>query len=390
MYALARNMPDNGSILAICVFRYLPQNHTLVRGQATPLRRASRVIHQRTLEPQEHGQMKLRNQVFAIDHHHGQASRTVLSGFPHIAGATMRDKAKFYLDNMSWVHESLIREPRGHRNMLGSIVTAPVNEGSAFGALFLHAFGLFDACGDSTFATAAAALETGLVTMAEPVTRFAIDTVLGPLQIEADVADGVVAEVRFANVSSYLVGTERVKIPGVGEIEIQVAFGGLYFGFVEAKSVPMEVSASAERDIIALSQKIFAAVGEKSTLVDPHTGKAVPLDLMTFVRTDSAEENIYTVANVYRPGRMGRTPSGTGTSAHIALRAAKGEYFPGGKFIQRSILGTDFIGTATETTLSSGTKGVKPVIGAKSYMMGINQHVIDPSDPFGRGFILES
>ena len=103
--------------------------------------------------------MHVTNQIYAIDHHHGQASRTTLSGYPTIHGATMPDKANYYLENLSWLHESLMREPRGHKNMLGSILTAPVNEGSEFGVLFQHAFGLFPSCGDSTFATAFIAIE---------------------------------------------------------------------------------------------------------------------------------------------------------------------------------------------------------------------------------------
>jgi proline racemase len=333
--------------------------------------------------------MRLKNQIFAIDHHHGQASRTVLSGYPFIEGKTMRDKADYYLAKMSWVHESLIREPRGHRNMLGSIMTAPVNPGSAFGALFLHAYGLFDACGDSTFATASAALETGLVKMTEPITRFSFDTVLGPLHVEADVADGVLTEVRFENVPSYYVGRKTISVPEVGEVTLEVAFGGLFFGFIDAKSIPLTVAAQEEKAIIAVAQRIFSAVGPGFDMVDEQSGKQVPLDLITFVEKDLDQPNSYIVANVYKPGRMGRTPSGTGTSAHIALRAALGEYNSGEKFVQRSIVGTHFTGTAAPYTLPSGKTAVKPIIGAKSYMMAISQFVIDPEDPFGTGFILE-
>lgn len=334
--------------------------------------------------------MKLKNQIFAIDHHHGQASRTVLSGFPFIRGDTMRDKAAYYLENMSWVHESLIREPRGHRNMLGSIVTAPVAPGSAFGALFLHAYGLFDGCGDSTFSTAAAAIETGMVEPVEPQTRFAIDTVLGPLQIEADVTNGEITEVRFENVPSYHVGDVTIDVPELGPVTIQMAFGGLYFGFIDAASIGLEVAASAERDIILAAQKIFAAIGDSFDMTDRQNGQPVPLDLITFVKKDAEPANSYTVANVYKPGRMGRTPSGTGTSAHIALRSALGEYTPGERFIQRSIVGTHFTGTAVACDLPAGGQGVRPVIGTKSYMMAISQFVIDPADSFGRGFVLES
>ena len=174
--------------------------------------------------------MLVKNQIYAIDHHHGQANRTVLSGYPTIRGATMREKEAFYLENLSWIHECMCREPRGHGAMLGSIVTEPVEEGSAFGVLFLHANGLFDGCGDSTFGTAAAAVETGLVEAMEPVTRLTMDSVMGPLHVEVDVSAGVVQEVRYDNLPAYHIKTLSIDLPGWGRTAVDLSHcGGQWF-----------------------------------------------------------------------------------------------------------------------------------------------------------------
>lgn len=117
----------------------------------------------------------------------------------------------------------------------------------------------------------------------------------------------------------------------------------------------------------------------------------MPVDLFTFVKRQDADRGSdYLAANVYRPGRMGRTPSGTGSSAHLALRVAKGIHDPDQPFVQHSLLGTHFTGTATRSTLTNGHACVLPSIGTKSFMMGMNQFVIDPTDPFAHGFIVES
>jgi hypothetical protein len=39
--------------------------------------------------------MHVTNQIYAIDHRHGQASRTTLSSYPPIRGAIMADKAEY-------------------------------------------------------------------------------------------------------------------------------------------------------------------------------------------------------------------------------------------------------------------------------------------------------
>ncbi len=335
--------------------------------------------------------MLAKNVITCADHHHGQASRTILSGYPAIRGRTMREKADYYLENMSWLHESTLREPRGHRNLLGAVLTDPVSEDSAFGVIFLHPSGTFDGCGDSTFATGAALIEMGMVAAAEPVTCFSLDTVLGKLDIEADIAGGVVQEVRFRNIPSYHVGDFEVALADGRKLTVEVAFGGLYYGFIDAASAGIELAQQSESQIISTAQALWDAIGEATPLSDPQSGKQVSLDLFTFTARQQADRgSTYLAANVYKPGRMGRTPSGTGSSAHIALRTATGAHDPAEPFVQRSLLGTHFTGTATRSSLPGGHPCVLPMIGTKSYMMGLSQLIIDPADPFGHGFIMES
>jgi proline racemase len=332
--------------------------------------------------------MFVTNQIYAIDHHHGQASRTILSGYPSIRGATMRDKSNYYLENLSWIHESLIREPRGHRNMLGAILTEPVSEDAAFGIIFNHAFGVFDSCGDSTFAAAAAIIETGLIAAVEPVTRFSLDTVLGPIGIEVDVSDGVVNMVRFENVPSYDIGRVTLDVPGLGSVGLDVGFGGQYHGFVDADSMGLEVDRTREADLVSAANRIWAHGGRETGVTDPETGRAIVLNLVSFI-SKNKEKNSYSVAHVYPPGRMGRTPGGTGTSALMGILANRGEYDASDTFTMKSVLGLDFTGTGTPVAMSSGATAIRPKLGAKSFMMGIHHFVIDPTDPFKHGFILE-
>jgi proline racemase len=331
--------------------------------------------------------MYAKHQLTTVDHHHGQASRTVVAGYPTIHGKTMRDKAEYYLANMSWVHESLIREPRGHSNMLGGILTEPVADGSAFGMLFLHANGLFDGCGDSTFCAAAAVIETGRVAVTEPVTRFSIDTVNGPLNVEADVQRGLVSEVRFENVPSYFVERLTARTASFGDVEVETAFGGNYFGFVDAGALGLAIDPAGQRAIIAAALELWDSIDETMLAMDPHNAQRSRIELFTFV--ERKEGNHYKVANVYKPGRMGRTPSGTGTSAHIALRHAKGELDAAKLFVQESVLGTEFRGKARVEATANGDV-VIATIGTKSYLMGIHQFYIDPQDPYANGFLLAS
>lgn len=326
--------------------------------------------------------MHLKNMITAIDHHHGQVSRTIISGYPPIRGATMRAKAEDYAARLSWLHRALLREPRGHRNMLGSILTEPVTDNAAFGVLFLHPDGMFDACGDSTFATACAAVETGVVPAEEPVVRFTVDTVLGALAIEADFADGRVGEIRFRNLPARALGAVCVPM-GDREIRLELAFGGLVYGFVEDRDLGIDLTLASEEEVLAAWRRLQAAMaGAPLALPD---GPVTP-DLITLTqRLPDCDGPCYLVANIYAPGRMGRTPSGTGTSAHMALRQAQGSYDPSTPFVQRNRLGITFTGRGVVTG-----DALVPTIGTRTHMVGIHQFVIDRADPFPEGFVLDS
>jgi proline racemase len=337
--------------------------------------------------------MFVKNQIHAIDHHHGQANRTVLSGYPTIRGATMREKEAFYLENMSWIHECMCREPRGHSAMLGSILTDPVEEGSAFGVLFLHANGLFDGCGDSTLGTAAAAVETGLVPADEPVTRFAMDTVMGPINLEVEVKGGIVVEVRYDNQPGYHIATTSIDVAEHGRIKLDVSYcGGQWFPQIDAKALGISVDKSNRTNILTFGQLVTDALRKMPEVADPESGEPIRFGetnanvISLYSKQDTS--NSYRIANTVAPSFMGRTPGGLPTGALMTLLHQQGKYDLEDKFVNRSPVKTDFRGTGRQLTLPSGRPALATTIGTKSYLMGIHQFVIDPQDPFPNGFIV--
>ena len=337
--------------------------------------------------------MFIKNQIYTIDHHHGQANRTVLSGYPTIRGSTMREKETFYLENLSWIHECMCREPRGHSAMLGSILTEAVNENSAFGVLFLHANGLYDGCGDSTFCTAAAAIETGLVEAVEPITRFTMDTVMGPLSVEADVENGVVKEVRYENLPAYHIASFEIDIAEYGRTPVDVsACGGQYFPQFDARKLGIEVDKANQAGIKEFGRKVTEALLALPPVNDPESGTSVQMGKnntnVISLYSEQTDENSYRIANTAAPDFMGRTPGGLPTGALMALLHGRGEYRPDGTFRNMSPVGTVFSGTGTPKTPPNGTAALATLIGTKSWLMGIHHFVIDPDDPFPNGFIV--
>ena len=330
--------------------------------------------------------MKFKHLITTLDYHHGQASRTIISGYPPIPGRTMAEKSDFFDTHLAWLGHCLCREPRGHANMLGSIITEPVNTGSKLGVLFLHPNGQFAMCGDSTIATAFAALESGIVTPVEPETTFDMDTPAGVIRVKAKVKNGVVEYVSYLNVPSFHLEDRQVHIANIGDLVVNICYGGLFYGLVDVDQIGLSIQTGSGPRLLELGTYILKSMrqDESNRLAPAETG----ITLATFFEMIGDKPLTFRVANIYLPGILGRTPSGTGMSALMALQHAKGVLNVREPFIQESILGLRWEGAITDIDKNETQVTIVPEIRAKSYLMGFHQFVIDSDDPFQQGFTI--
>jgi trans-L-3-hydroxyproline dehydratase len=93
-------------------------------------------------------------------------------------------------------------------------------------------------------------------------------------------------------------------------------------------------------------------------------------------------------AVVIRPGKIDRSPCGTGCSARMAVLHARGQLRPGERFVGRSIIGTEFHCHISEEITVAGRPAVVPVIAGSAWLTGTHQHTLDPTDPFPEGYRL--
>ncbi|MGH9059487.1 MAG: proline racemase family protein, partial [Acidimicrobiales bacterium] len=82
------------------------------------------------------------------------------------------------------------------------------------------------------------------------------------------------------------------------------------------------------------------------------------------------------------------SPCGTGTSALMAALHARGELGLHQPFVHESIIGSRFVGELVGETAVGSHPAVVPTITGRAWVSGINQYLLDPSDPFPAGFLL--
>ena len=91
---------------------------------------------------------------------------------------------------------------------------------------------------------------------------------------------------------------------------------------------------------------------------------------------------------VIDPGKLDRSPCGTGCSARMAVLHAKGELKKGDRMIGRSITDSRFDCSIVEETMVGKKIAIIPSIRGRAWITGTHQLMLDPEDPWPEGYRL--
>jgi proline racemase len=93
-------------------------------------------------------------------------------------------------------------------------------------------------------------------------------------------------------------------------------------------------------------------------------------------------------AVIVSPGRIDRSPCGTGSSARLAVLHARGEIEVGETFVHRSIIDTTFDTRIEALTREGSVDAIVPSVAGQAWITDFSKIGVDPSDPFPQGFTL--
>jgi len=334
--------------------------------------------------------MPYRRVICTIDAHtEGTPERIVVSGLPPIPGDTMVEKNAYARDHLDHVRKLLVNEPRGHRNMCGSYLTAPVSQDASYGVLFLEPGGYATMCGHGTIAICKILVDHKMVNVIEPTTPIVLDTVAGTIRVDVEVCDGKAGAVTIWNVPSFLLAKDVViQMPEYGKVAIDIAYGGNFYAILSAESVGLTIEPQYAEQIISAGVKLQEAINEQ---VDVHHPEEPRIDVVSFVQFYAEpRDDRATMRNVVvsPPAGIDRSPCGTGTSARMASLFARDELSLHEPFVHESILGGLFYGELVGESKVGPYDAVLPAIRGSAYIMGLNSFLLEDSDPYPEGFYM--
>ncbi|MEV4187883.1 proline racemase family protein [Streptosporangium canum] len=333
--------------------------------------------------------MRTKRVFHAVDSHtEGMPTRVITGGVGVIPGSTMAERREHFLAEMDHIRTLLMYEPRGHSAMSGAILQPPTRPDADYGVLYIEVSGCLPMCGHGTIGVATVLVETGMVEVVEPVTTIRLDTPAGLVVAEVRVEDGAATAVTITNVPSFSAGLDRtVKVPGIGEVAYDLAYGGNYYAILPIESVGLPFDRAHKQPILDAGLAIMDAINEQDEPVHPLDAGIRGCHHVQFTAPGSdARHSRHAMA--IHPGWFDRSPCGTGTSARMAQLHARGELALGADFVNESFIGTRFVGRLVEETEVADLPAVVPTITGRAWVTGTAQYFLDPRDPFPEGFLL--
>jgi len=320
-------------------------------------------------------------------HAEGEVGRVVTGGVIDVPGATMLDK----LNHLNRVDDGLRRfcvfEPRGAAQMSTNLILKPCSPEADAGLIVLQGDRAHAMSGSNCICAVTVLLETGMVAMQEPETTVILDTPAGPVSARAACRDGKCETVTLRMVPAFVEALDvAVEVPGLGSVTADIAFGGVYYAFVDPKAVGLDIAPEQARALVDAGSRIQRALKESVTVRHPTLPGIDTIAYTMFV--DRAEDGALRGATIMPPGRIDRSPCGTGNAARLAVRHARGEAAPGESSVATSIIGSRFTVDFVEEGTVGNRQAVIAEITGRGWIHGVHQIGLDPTDPYPLGFMV--
>jgi len=339
---------------------------------------------------QKGNSVKFKRLLTTVDSHtEGEPTRLVTGGIPNIPGKTIAEKTEFFIKNLDYLRNALCDEPRGHANMFTAILTSPVTGEADFGVVTMYPGGYEGMCGHGAMGIATTVVEMGIVEPKEPVTEVVFDTLGGTIHARVNVENGKAKSVTIRNVPSFLYKTAVVKVPDLGEVPVDIAYGGNWYGIVEAKHLGIRTDVGSIQKSLSLISQVVESINQQVEIKHPELDyiRTEVKELLINDKPRNPKANVINISTGIT-GLIDRSACGTGTSAKMATLYVRGEVGLGETYVTESAIGSLFYGKLIKEVNVGGLQAAIPEVTGRVFITGIHNFVLDEDDPFKYGFKL--
>lgn len=320
-------------------------------------------------------------------HAQGEIGKVIVAGAPEIPGATILEK----MNHINTVDDSLRRfvtfEPRAHVAQSVNLLLPPTRPDADAAFIVLQADRAHPMSGSNCICVVTALLESGRVPMVEPETTLRLDTAAGLVTARARCEGGRCLSVSLDNVPAFALSLDTpIRSGAFGTITADIAFGGVFYALIDVHQIGLTIAPENAR---ALAEAGIAIKSDLAGQIDIHHPTIPGLTDIAYVMfRDRDPDGMVRTCTTLKPGRVDRSPCGTGSSANLACLHARGEIAIAGSRTSRSIIGGTFTAQAIAETTVGNRPAIIPRITGSAWVYGRETLRLSPDDPFPAGFAL--
>ena len=321
----------------------------------------------------------------------GEIGDVIVAGDIKLEGETIFEQSKYLFENKK-LRNFVLNEPRGGVFKHCNLIVNPKNKEASAGFIIMEPEDNPPMSGSNSICVATVLLEKNLIKSTEPCTNFILEAPGGLISIKAEVKNKITKSVEIENLPSFVdLMDVKLKTKNYGEIIVSTVFGGDTFIMCNARDFNLTIEPKNAKKFVEISKEIIKIANHEFGFSHP----TIPsLDYISFcqfieplqVNSSQQKEGWNTVC--IRPGKLDRSPCGTGTSARLALMKEKNEIDVNEVFISRSIIGSTFETKIKEQFISNGKKMIKPLIKGSAFITGKQELYVSKNDPFPEGYRL--
>lgn len=323
-------------------------------------------------------------------HAEGEVGNVIVGGVTPPPGDSIWDQSRWIAKDQA-LRKFVLNEPRGGVFKHVNLLVPPKDKKAAFGFIIMEPEHTPPMSGSNSICVATVLLDSGLIQICEPETEFFLEAPAGLVRVKAYCDNGKAKSIEIQNVPSfaYKLGVS-LEVPGIDTLTVDIAYGGDSFVLVDAQFLGFEIVPDEARELAEVGAKITAAANEQIGFQHPANSGWNKISFCQLAMPIERQDGILSGRNtvVIDPGKLDRSPCGTGCSAQMAVLHAKGEMQIGDRFIANSIIGSRFECTILDRTRVGNVAAIIPTIRGRGWITGTHQLMCDPEDPWPCGYRL--
>ena len=323
-------------------------------------------------------------------HAEGEVGDVIVGGVAPPPGETLWEQSRF-IANDGQLRNFVLNEPRGGVFRHVNLLVPSKHPEAQMGFIIMEPEDTPPMSGSNSLCVATVLLETGVLAMHEPETRLVLEAPGGLIEAVASCRDGRVERVRVTNVPSFVDRLDAIlEVEGLGTLTVDTAYGGDSFAIVDAHALGFSLVPDEARDIAVTGVGITRAANEQLGFTHPANPEWSHVSFCQMAAPVEVRDGVKRGRNAVaiRPGKIDRSPCGTGCSARLAVLRARGELAPGEPFVGLSPIDSRFDCRIESLARVGGREAVVPSLSGRAWVTGTHQHMLDPGDPWPEGYRL--